>query len=63
MVVDDCQNDRPDLIFLEKWLARMAFVLEGFSAYKVECQKDKGNTKGEKLFSKTSNFSERSNVK
>ena len=27
--VDECQEDRPDLTLLEKWLARMAFVHEG----------------------------------
>ena len=26
--VDECQEDRPDLTLLEKWLARMAFVHE-----------------------------------
>ena len=31
---DDKDEDRPDLIMSEKWLSRMAFVHEGFSAFK-----------------------------
>ena len=34
--VDDKEEDWPDLIMFEKWLFRMAFVHEGFSAFKGE---------------------------
>ena len=32
--VDDKDEDWPDLIMFEKWLSRIAFVHEGFSAFK-----------------------------
>ena len=38
--VDECQEDRPDLTFLEKWLARMAFVHEGMPSTKSERKED-----------------------
>ena len=41
----------------------MAFVHEGFSAFKEERKEDRRNSKREKRFSKTSNFSAGSNVK
>ena len=34
--VDDKHGDWPDLIIFEKWLSRIAFVHEGFSAFKGE---------------------------
>ena len=34
--VDDKDEDWSDLIMFEKWLSRMAFVHEEFSAFKVE---------------------------
>ena len=34
--VDEKDKDWPDLIMCEKWLGRMAFVLEGFSSFKDE---------------------------
>ena len=56
---DDKDEDCPDLILFEKWLSRMAFVHEGFSAYKGERkEEDRRNTNREKRFSKTSNFSQ-----
>ena len=62
--VDDKDEDWPDLIMFEKWLSRMAFVHEGFSAFKGERrEEDRRSTKKEKMFSKTSNFSASSNVK
>ena len=61
--VDDKDEDWPDLIKFEKWLSRMAFVHEGFSAFKGERkEKDRRNTNREKQFSKTSNFSASSNL-
>ena len=61
--VDDKDEDWPDLIMFEKWLSQMAFVLEGFSAFKGERkEKDRRNTNREKRFSKTSNFSANSNL-
>ena len=48
----------------EKWLSRIAFVHEGFSAFKGERrEEDRRSTNREKRFSKTSNFSASSNVK
>ena len=62
--VDDKDEDRPDLIMFEKWLSRIAFVHEGFSAFKEERgEKDRRSTKRDKRFSTTSNFSASSNVK
>ena len=53
--VDD-KNE--DLILFEKWLSRIAFVHEGFSAFKGERREDDRNgTNRDKRFSKTSNFS------
>ena len=61
--VDDKDEDWPDLIIFEKWLSRMAFVHEGFSAFKGEREEeDRCNTNREKRFSKTSNFSASSNL-
>ena len=52
--VDERDEDSPDLIVIEKWLSRMAFVHEGFSSFISERkEKDMRETKGEKLFSKT----------
>ena len=34
--VDECQEHRPDLTFLENWLAQMAFVCEGMASTKSE---------------------------
>ena len=34
--VDDKDEDWPDLIMFEKWLSRIAFVHNGFSAFKGE---------------------------
>ena len=61
--VDECQEDRPDLILLEKWLARMAFVHEGMPSTKSERKEDdrpKANKK--KRFPKSSNVSASSNA-
>ena len=60
--VDDKDEDWPDLIMFEKWLSRMAFVHEGFSAFKEERKEDRRNANREKQFSKTSNFSASSNL-
>ena len=61
---DDKDEDRPDLIMFEKWLSRIAFVLEGFSAFKGERrEEDRRSTNRDKGFSKTSNFTASSNVK
>ena len=62
--VDDKDEDWPDLILFEKWLSRIAFVHEGFSAFKGERrEEDRRSTNRDKRFSKTSNFSASSNVK
>ena len=54
--VDECQEDRPDLTLLEKWLARMAFVHEGMPSTKSERKEDdRPNANKEKRFSKSSN--------
>ena len=47
----------------EKWLSSIAFVHEGFSAFKGERREDRRSTNRDKRFSKTSNFSASSNVK
>ena len=48
----------------EIWLFKIAFVHEGFSAFKGErIEADQRSTYRDKLFSKTSNFSASSNVK
>ena len=61
--VDECQEDRPDLTLLEKWLARMAFVHEGMPSTKSERKKDdRPNANKEKQFSKSSNISASSNA-
>ena len=61
--VDDKDEDWPDLFMFAKWLSRMAFVHEGFSAFKGERkEEDRRNTNREKRFSKTSNFSASSNL-
>ena len=60
--VDDKDEDWPDLIMFEKWLSRLAFVHEGFSAFKGERKEDRRNANREKQFSKTSNFSASSNL-
>ena len=62
--VDDKNKDWLDLIMFETWLSRIAFVHEGFSAFKRERKEgERRTTKREKRFSKTSNFSASSNVK
>ena len=62
--VDDKDEDWPDLMMFEKWLSRMAFVHEAFSAFKGERrEEDRRSTNRDKRFSKTSNFSASSNVK
>ena len=56
--VDECQEDRPDLTLLEKWLARMAFVHEGMPSTKSERKEDdRPDANKEKRFLKTSNIS------
>ena len=60
--VDECQEDRPDLTLLEKWLARMAFIYEGMPSTKSERKEDdRPNANKEKRFLKTSNISASSN--
>ena len=62
--VDDKDEDWPDLIMFEKWLSRMAFVHEGFSAFKGgRKDEDRRSANRDKRFSKTLNFSASSNVK
>ena len=65
--VDDKNEDWPDLIMFEKWLSRIAFVHEGFSAFKGERrEEDRRGTDRDKRFSKItvlSIFSASSNVK
>ena len=49
--VDECQEDRPDLILLENWFARMAFVHEGIPSFRSERKEDdRPKTKMEKRF-------------
>ena len=61
--VDDKDEDWPDLIMLEKWLSQMAFVHEGFSAFKGgRKEENQRNTNRDKRFSKASNFSASSNL-
>ena len=61
--VDECQEDRPDLILLERWLARMAFVYEGMPLTKSERKEDdRPKANREKRFSKSSNVSASSNA-
>ena len=61
---DDKDEDWPDLIMFERWLFRIAFVNEGFRAFKGERrEEDRRSTNRDKRFSKTSNFSASSNVK
>ena len=61
--VDECQEDRPDLTLLEKWLARMAFVHEGMPSTKSERKEDdRPNANKEKRFSKSSNVTASSNA-
>ena len=56
--VDEYQEDRPDPIFLEKWLARMAFVHERMPSIKSERKEDdRPKANKEKGFSKSSNVS------
>ena len=62
--VDQCQEDRPDLNLLEKWLTRMAFVHEGIASTKSERKEDdRQNANKEKQFLKSSNISASSNAK
>ena len=62
--VDDKDEDWPDIIMLEKRLSRIAFVHEGFSAFKGERrEEDRRSTNGDKRFSKTWKFSASSNMK
>ena len=61
--VDECQEYRPALTLLEKWLARMAFVHEGMPSTKSERKEDdlpKANK--EKRVLKSSNVSASSNA-
>ena len=52
------------ICLFEKWLSRITFVNEGFSAFKGERREgDRRSTNRDKRFSKTSNFSASSNVK
>ena len=61
--VDECQQDRSDLILLEKWLAQMAFVHEGMPSTKSERKEDdRPNANKEKWFSESSNVSASSNA-
>ena len=61
---DNKNEDWPDLIMIEQWLSRIAFVHEGFSAFKGEQkEEDRRSTNRDKRFSKTSNFSASSNAK
>ena len=47
LYVDD--KDWPDLIIFEKWLSRIAFVYEGFSAFKGDRrEEDRRSTNREK---------------
>ena len=48
--LDDCQEDRTDLILLEKWLGRMTFVREEFSTFKEEIsEKTNGSPRHQSL--------------
>ena len=49
--VHDKDEDWPDLIMCEKWLSRIAFVHEGFSAFKGERrEEDRRRTNRDKRF-------------
>ena len=62
--VDDKDEDWPDLIKFEKWLSRIAFVHEVFSAFKGERrEEDRRSTNRDKRFSKTWSFCASSNAK
>ena len=62
--VDDKDEDWLDLIMFEKWLSRIAFVHEGFSAFKGKRrEEDQRSTNRDKRFSKISTFSANLNVK
>ena len=62
--VDNKDKDWPDLVMLEKWLSRIAFVHKGFSVLKGDRrEEERRSAKRDKWFSKTSNFSASSNVK
>ena len=62
--VDECQEDRSDLILLEKWLSQRASVREGMQLRKSERKDgDRTNADREKRFSKSPNVSASSNVK
>ena len=62
--VVDKEEDWPDLIMFEQWLSGIAFVHEGYSAFKGERrEEDRRSANRDKRFSKTSNFSAISNVK
>ena len=61
--VDECQEDRPDLTLLEKWLARMSFVHEGMPSTKSERKEDdRQKANKEKRFLKLSNVCAISNA-
>ena len=61
--VDECQEDRPDLNLLEKWLAQMAVVHGGMPSNKSERKEDdRPNANKEKQFLKSSNISSSSNA-
>ena len=52
--VNDKDEDWPDRVMFEKWLSRMAFVHEGFSAFKGERrEEDRRSINRVKRFSKT----------
>ena len=60
---DECNEDRPDLTLLEKWLARMAFVHQGMPSNKSERKEDdRPNANKEKRLLKSSNNSASSNA-
>ena len=62
--VDNKDKDWPDLIMFEKWLSRMAFMHEGFSAFKGgQREEEQRNTNRDKRYSKASNFNASWNVK
>ena len=56
--VHDKFEDWSDLVLFERWLARIAFVHEGFlTSYRADRQRnDQGNSRRDKRFSECSNF-------
>ena len=62
--VDNKDEDWPDLVMFEKWLARMTFLLASFSIYEEEQKVDDQKTGGEdQEFPKGLNFTANSNEK